>query len=114
MLKLPEYDEVKAGGEKGLEPGQTVHLPSPSFYPIIAAACLFLAAYGIVYGRSAGANYLLTGLGLGLLVATIAAWGLEPSTEPEDSLEDPEADELLGLGAPADETLALPSGETAE
>jgi len=107
MMKLPEYDEVLASGNKGLEPGQTVHLPSPSYYPIIASACLMLAAYGLVYGRSSGANYLLCVLGIGLLIATVEAWGLEPSTEPHDSLDDPDADLLFGLTpAEADRVLA--------
>jgi cytochrome c oxidase subunit 1 len=120
MVRLPEYDAVKASAEVGLAPGQHVHLPSPSYYPIIIAASLFLAAYGLVYGRSAGANYLITAFGLTLVVASIVAWALEPSTEPEDALVDPDADRLLGLGAgpsapelaAVGATPALPAGST--
>ena len=114
MLRLDDYDKVKAEAERTLGPDESVHLPSPSYYPIIAAAAIFLAMYGIVYGRSAGANYVITGLGVLLLVVTLVAWGLEPSTEPEDALVDPDADRLLGLapGDGAEAQAALGTGDS--
>ncbi len=111
MLRLDDYDKVKAKAEDGLKPGQSVHLPSPSFYPIVAAAAIFLAMYGIVYGRSAGANYVITGLGVLVLMVSIVAWSLEPSTEPHDSLSDPDADQLLGLGPDGGPRPALGGGD---
>jgi hypothetical protein len=111
MQRLDDYDKAKASAEEQLKPGQSVHLPSPSFYPIIAAGALFLGMYGIVYGRSAGANYVITGLGVLLLIATLVAWGLEPSTEPEDALVDPDADRLLGLAPAGADQPALGTGE---
>ena len=115
MLRLDDYDKVKAQAEEHLKPGQSVHLPSPSYYPIIAAAAIFLAMYGVVYGRSAGVNYVITGLGVLILIATLVAWGLEPPTEPEDALVDPDADRLLGLAPAGDPAQpALGRGATAE
>jgi len=111
MLRLDDYDKVKASAEDRLKPGQSVHLPSPSYYPILAAAAIFFAMYGVVYGRSAGANYVITGLGVLILIATLIAWGLEPPTEPEDALVDPDADRLLGLSAPDAAQPALGSGD---
>ncbi len=111
MQRLDDYDKAKAAAEKHLEPGQSVHLPSPSYYPIIAAGAIFLAMYGIVYGRSAGANYVITGLGVLVLIATLVAWGLEPPTEPDDALVDPDADRLLGLAPSGAAPPALGAGE---
>jgi cytochrome c oxidase subunit 1 len=111
MQRLDDYDKVKAQAEERLKPGQSVHLPSPSYYPIIAAAAIFLAMYGIVYGRSAGVNYVITGLGVLVLVATLVAWGLEPPTEPDDALVDPDADRLLGLAPAGSAQAALGSGD---
>jgi len=111
MLRLDDYDKVKASAETGLKPGQSVHLPSPSYYPILAASAIFLAMYGVVYGRSAGVNYVITGLGVLVLVATLVAWGLEPSTEPHDALVDPDAERLLGLAPAGPSQAALGSGD---
>ncbi len=114
MQRLDDYDKAKASAEERLKPGQSVHLPSPSYYPIIGAAAIFLAMYGVVYGRSAGANYAITALGVLILVCTIIAWALEPSTEPEDALVDPDADRLLGLAPGGSGQAALGSGEGGE
>jgi cytochrome c oxidase subunit 1 len=74
-----------------LGPDHGVHLPSPSYWPIVASSGLPIIAYGIVYGRGSGASYVISVVGALILLFGLYAWGLEPSTEPE--FDEPEADD---------------------
>jgi cytochrome c oxidase subunit I len=58
-----------------------IHLPSPSYWPIISALGLPLVAYGLIY------TYWLAAVGGLLVVASIYGWGLEPSVEPDEQVE---------------------------
>ncbi len=51
-----------------------IHLPSPSYWPIVLAAGMTTAAFGLLYHRS------LIALGLSILVISIFAWVREPVT----------------------------------
>jgi len=90
-----------------------IHMPSPSFYPIIAASALPIMGYGMMYGRSSGSHYVVAGFGAVVLFAALYAWGLEPSAEPEEPHDEPDGHggqpALVGAGAPA-ELEAGPSG----
>ena len=57
--------------------GHGIHMPSPSFYPLIVAAGLPFLGYGAVF-----LNPWFLIPGLGLLLFGVYAWGLEPGTEP--------------------------------
>ncbi|MGH9177134.1 MAG: cytochrome c oxidase subunit I [Acidimicrobiales bacterium] len=91
-----------------------IHLPSPSYYPILAALSLPVISYGMLYGRSSGSNYVVAVIGAVMLFASIYAWGLEPSAEPEEHHD--EGDDHGGelepalVGGPAGE---LEAGEEA-
>jgi cytochrome c oxidase subunit I len=56
--------------------GHGIHMPSPSFYPLIVAAGLPFLGYAAVF-----TNIYLLIPGLVLLLFGIYAWGLEPGTE---------------------------------
>jgi cytochrome c oxidase subunit 1 len=56
-----------------------IHLPSPSYFPLIAAFGLPTMAYGMLYKA-----YPVTVIGAVILIAAIYAWGFEPSAEPDD------------------------------
>jgi cytochrome c oxidase subunit 1 len=58
------------------EHGHDIHMPSPSYYPAVAALALPVIAYGAIYGWWFGA--------LGALVAMsgIFGWAREPLAEP--------------------------------
>ena len=71
-------DDLKDAHELG------IHLPSPSYYPVLAALSLPVISYGMLYGRSSGSNYVVAVIGAVMLFASLYAWGLEPSAEPED------------------------------
>jgi cytochrome c oxidase subunit I len=57
----------------------SIHLPSPSYFPLIASLGLPVMAYGLIYGA-----YLVSVLGGILLIGSLYAWALEPSAEPHD------------------------------
>ncbi|HZQ28411.1 MAG TPA: cytochrome c oxidase subunit I [Acidimicrobiales bacterium] len=78
---------VESGNGDGHDPHADppgVHLPSPSYYPLVAAAGLPVMAYGMVFGRDAGQNYVVTVVGALITLVGLFAWALEPSLEPED------------------------------
>jgi cytochrome c oxidase subunit 1 len=75
-----------------------VHLPSPSFYPLVAAIGLFGFGYAMLYGKATNPPYILAVI-FGLFVmGTLYAWAIEPSTEPHEAHEEshePPSDELV-------------------
>jgi cytochrome c oxidase subunit 1 len=78
-----------------------VHLPSPSYYPLLASAGLPVIAYSMIY--RAWAVAVLGGI---VLLAGLYGWAIEPATEPDDPAGEPapgEAEEVVPalVGAPA-------------
>jgi cytochrome c oxidase subunit 1 len=53
-------------------------MPSPSYWPIVAAVGLPVLFYGLIYN-----NLLLIGDGALILLAGLYGWAVEPATEPE-------------------------------
>jgi len=92
-----------------------VHMPSPSFWPLVAAFGAPIIAYGQIYHF-----YFVSAFGVVTLLGGLYAWGLEPSTEPPDpddehrppALGAPAAGELAGVGASGGGDPALTSGDT--
>jgi cytochrome c oxidase subunit 1 len=56
-----------------------LHMPSPSYWPIVLAAALPLVAYGIIY------NVLLSVAGAAMAALAIFGWALEPSVASQPS-----------------------------
>jgi cytochrome c oxidase subunit 1 len=98
-----------------------IHMPSPSYWPLVAAFGGPIIAYGQVYKM-----YLISGIGAIVLLFGLYAWAVEPSTEPpdpEDEVHEPPelpaggaAAELAGVGAGSGGASgggepALPAGE---
>jgi cytochrome c oxidase subunit 1 len=93
-------------------PGTHVHMPSPSFWPLVAAFGPVIIAYGQIYKI-----YVVSIVGALILLGGLYAWGLEPSTAPPDPDEEVHelepaaaARELSGVGASGGGDPALPSG----
>jgi cytochrome c oxidase subunit I len=61
-------------GAKGGE-GHAIHMPSPSYFPVIAAAGLPVIGYGLIFGVPAVA------VGVVITLAGFFGWALEPSSE---------------------------------
>jgi cytochrome c oxidase subunit I len=53
--------------------GHGIHLPSPSFWPLVVSLGFPLIAYGVLYG------WWLIGLGSSVIVIGLVGWALEPS-----------------------------------
>jgi cytochrome c oxidase subunit 1 len=64
----PEHD---AGHDAGA--GHAIHLPSPSFWPFVAALGLPMMAYGVLW------SWWLVGAGALVLLVGVYGWALEPS-----------------------------------
>ncbi|MGH9183259.1 MAG: cytochrome c oxidase subunit I [Acidimicrobiales bacterium] len=92
-------DGGQGGGGDGASSG--IHLPSPSYWPIVGALGLPLIAYGLIF------TFWISAVGALLLVAGVYGWGLEPSVEPgaghgdhDDVHPEPEPEaEPVGAGA---------------
>ncbi len=54
-------------------PARTIHLPSPSYWPIVASLGLPIMAYGVIY------SWWLVGVGAVVTLVGIYGWALEPS-----------------------------------
>jgi len=66
------HGDPHGGGHGG---GHGIHLPGPSYFPLIAALGLPIAAYGLIF------NWWLVGAGIVLVLAGFYGWILEPSAE---------------------------------
>jgi len=59
--------------------GHGIHLPSPSYYPVVASLGLFVLGYGLIF------SWWLAALGAVVLLAGLYGWALEPSVEPSEA-----------------------------
>ena len=78
----PQRSVPTSGGSGGEEHG--IHLPQPSYWPMVSAIGLFISAYGVVF------NDLIVPWGLatiGLVIGFIGvyAWSLEPVNDPDEN-----------------------------
>ena len=67
--------ELWRHGEDGDDGGHAIHLPGPSYYPLIAALGLPVLGYGLIFG----VGYVVAGLVI--MLAGLFGWVLEPSAE---------------------------------
>jgi cytochrome c oxidase subunit 1 len=113
LVRRPEAEQPKlpAGADHD---GTGIHLPSPSYFPMVASFGLPVIAYGMIYR-----GYLVAILGAFILLAGLYAWAIEPSAEPDDHAHEPPPPalpagdgELVAVGA-GDQGEAAPaeSGE---
>ncbi len=72
---VPVQAGAAAAGAGHDEEAHGIHLPNPSFWPIVAAAGLPLLGYGALF------HWWMAGLGAALLLVALYGWALEPSAE---------------------------------
>jgi cytochrome c oxidase subunit I len=53
-----------------------IHLPSPSYWPLVVALSLPVIAFGVIY------TFWLCGVGALILLGGVYGWSLEPSVDP--------------------------------
>ena len=57
-----------------------IHMPSPSYWPMLAALALPIIAFGVIYK-----TYVISFAGVALLLLSLYGWAMEPSVaDPED------------------------------
>ena len=88
--------------------GTHIHMPSPSYYPLVAAIGLPIIAYGQIYRV-----WAVSIVGALVLLGGIYAWGFEPSVDPEPAEEEAAAEALALAAAPAGGDLG-PGGPAGE
>jgi cytochrome c oxidase subunit 1 len=94
----------------------SIHLPSPSYFPLIASLGLPIMAYGMIYSA-----YLVSVIGGITIIGSLYAWALEPSAEPHDPDHDgahelepaPEPEPAL-VGSPTEAVVVDESAEGSE
>ena len=60
-----------------------IHMPSPSYWPIVVALALPTIATGLIY------SHLVAVVGGVVLLFGIYGWALEPSTAPDSDMDPP-------------------------
>jgi len=80
VVRVATGEEVAQKGD-----GTGVHLPSPSYWPLVLAVGLLLVGYGVIF------NLGLAAAGAVVLVLAGFGWGYEPADDPE-AHHGPEAD----------------------
>ncbi|MGE5459319.1 MAG: cytochrome c oxidase subunit I [Solirubrobacterales bacterium] len=65
---VTEHEPVHGGA-----PG--IHMPSPSYFPLVASLGLFVLGFGLIF------SWWLAGLGVTVMLAGLFGWALEPSAE---------------------------------
>jgi cytochrome c oxidase subunit 1 len=81
LVRVRTAEEVLAEEEANAD--HHIHLPSPSYWPIVMAFSLPVIAYGVIY------NLLLSFAGLAILLLSIFGWCLEPSVADDTDYEPP-------------------------
>jgi type IV secretory pathway TrbD component len=61
-------EQVRVSDPSAEEAGEAVHLPGPSYLPVVTAFGLTLAVVGVVI------SWVITGIGLVIMVIAIGRW----------------------------------------
>ena len=89
-VRKENADELVAQLEEvGLNPPEPIHLPSPSYFPFIAAAGMPLIAYGIIF-HTAAVGIPLIVAGVIVTIGGLLGWGMEPVEEEHHDAEQAE------------------------
>lgn len=104
LVRIAATEDVVQKGD-----ATDVHLPSPSYYPIVLAFGMPWITWGLIY------NLWFCAFGAVFVIAGIYGWIMEPSTDPSDghSHDDDHDDDPSGDEAPTAEDADEPSGEAA-
>ena len=68
---------VPAGGS-GEDEGHSIHLPQPSYWPIVASTGLLIGGLGLIFSIAAAA------VGGAITMFAIYAWSFEPVNDPDE------------------------------
>jgi cytochrome c oxidase subunit 1 len=85
-----DYKKVRTGEEViELEEANAeshIHLPSPSYWPMVLSFGMFILCYGVIYST------LLLAAGAAVVVLALFGWALEPPTADDSEFDPPSSD----------------------
>jgi cytochrome c oxidase subunit 1 len=79
--KIATAEELLAEEEANAD--AHIHMPSPSYWPVVVAAALPIIAYGVIF------SHWLIAVGFAVVLRGIYGWALEPPTATPDDFEPP-------------------------
>ena len=68
---------VPVAGGSGEEAEHSIHMPQPSYWPIVVSIGLLIAGYGLIYSV-----FAVAAIGAGIGMIAVYAWSFEPVNEP--------------------------------
>jgi cytochrome c oxidase subunit 1 len=77
-------EDIIAEQEANADPH--IHMPSPSYWPLVVAVGLPIIGYGIIF------HTLLIAVGAAIAVLGLFGWALEPATADESDFDPPPPD----------------------
>jgi cytochrome c oxidase subunit 1 len=79
IQKRERVPTVPVAGGSGEENGEhSIHLPQPSFWPLLVSIGLLVGGYGLIY------NIAVAAIGGAIAMVSTYAWSFEPVNEPDD------------------------------
>ncbi|MFT3851724.1 MAG: cytochrome c oxidase subunit I [Ilumatobacteraceae bacterium] len=92
LVKVKTAEEIYA--EQEAHADKHIHMPSPSYWPIVVAIALPLVGYGIIFSR------WLAVIGAAIVLLGLFGWALEPSVADDADFDpnDPHGGEHHALG----------------
>ena len=85
-----DFKQVKTGeqviAEEAANADAHIHLPSPSYWPIILAFGMLVLAYGVIY------TPLMIAVGAAIAILALFGWALEPPTADDSEFDPPASD----------------------
>lgn len=89
-VRKPDADEILAKLEHdGLNPASPIHLPAPSYFPILMASGLPIVFYGVIYHTALWGKFAIA-LGVVVILSALIGWGIEPLEEPMEHHDEPD------------------------
>ena len=76
--RTPVRRAVPVGGGSGDDEGHDIHLPQPSYWPLIVSIGLLIGGYGLVF------NFAVAVIGGLIGMFGVYAWSFEPVNEPDE------------------------------
>lgn len=92
-VRKPDADEIISELEyNGLNPATPIHLPAPSYFPVLMALGIPIIAYGIIYHEALWGKIAIA-VGALISLSALIGWGIEPLEEPH-AADEGEHDEV--------------------
>ncbi len=83
-VRREDADEtIRTLEEEGRNPATPIHLPAPSYFPVMMAAGVPTIFYGFIFHTSIAGKALIV-IGALLSISALIGWGMEPLEEPAE------------------------------